>query len=148
MKIGEKFAIILESSTLFMDSSVVLICAFMACVVVFGLGCISLYLGHQRRLEADKNARIIAVEEEKTNRARVAAGREFVNAQLEAGVFNQSQTSDEGGLGNLMQYAPLVLQLLQNRSGGGAVSGNSFPGSGGDAGSTASSSDSDSTRIF
>ena len=127
-----------------MDSSVVLICAFMACVVVFGLGCISLYLGHQRRLEADKNARIIAVEEEKTNRARVAAGREFVNAQLEAGVFNQSQTSDEGGLGNLMQY----LQLLQNRSGGGAVSGNSFPGSGGDAGSTASSSDSDSTRIF
>ena len=87
MKIGEKFAIILESSTLFMDSSVVLICAFMACVVVFGLGCISLYLGHQRRLEADKNARLIAVEEEKTNRARGAAGRGFGDAQVGAGGF-------------------------------------------------------------
>lgn len=104
-----------------MDGLVVLICAFMACVVVFGLGCISIYLGHQRKLEAEKNARIIAVEEEKTNRARVAAGREFVNAQLEAGVFNQSQTSDEGGLGNLMQYLPMILSLLQQRQGQGVV---------------------------
>ncbi|WP_338093366.1 hypothetical protein [Methanorbis furvi] len=118
----------------------------MACIVVSGLGVTSLYLGHQRKLEADKNTRIIAVEEEKTNRARVAAGREYVNAQLEAGVFNQSQTPpDEGGLGNLMQYLPMILPLLQQKQGQAAQQGVTapaapFPGivSGGDTGASTS----------
>ena len=109
MKIREKFAIILEHPILFMDEFTVLLAALMACIVVFGLGCISIYLGHQRKLEADKNARIIAVEEEKTNRARVAAGREYVNAQLEAGVFNSQNPQDEGGLGNLMQSLVVIM---------------------------------------
>lgn len=118
-----------------MDDLTVLIAALMACIVVFGLGCISLYLGHQRKLEAEKNARIIAVEEEKTNRARVAAGREYVNAQLEAGVFNQSQTPpDEGGLGNLMQYLPMILPLLQQQKQQQGVTAPAAPFPGGNAG--------------
>ncbi|HJK79028.1 MAG TPA: hypothetical protein O0Y06_03890 [Methanocorpusculum sp.] len=146
MKIREKFAIILEHPILFMDEFTVLLAALMACIVVFGLGCISIYLGHQRKLEADKNARIIAVEEEKTNRARVAAGREYVNAQLEAGVFNSQNPQDEGGLGNLMQYLPMILPLLQQKQGqvsaqqGATASAVSFPGgnAGGDTGSSGS----------
>lgn len=130
-----------------MDDLTVLIAVLMACVVVFGLGCISIYLGHQRKLEAEKNARIIAVEEEKTNRARVAAGREYVNAQLEAGVFNQQpQNSDEGGLGNLMQYLPMILPLLQQKQGqmpaqqGVTAPAAPFPGgnAGGDTGTSGS----------
>ena len=146
MKTGEKFAIILERLIIFMDELTVLIAALMACIVVFGLGCISIYLGHQRKLEAEKNARIIAVEEEKTNRARVAAGREYVNAQLEAGVFNQQTPPDEGGLGNLMQYLPMILPLLQQRQGqvpaqqGVTAPAAPFPGgtAGGDTGTSGS----------
>lgn len=88
------------------------------------------------------NERIIAVEELKTEKARLAndkaaiyANRDLTAAQIEAGVFGNARANtseDEGGLGDIMKYAlPFLAQMGANKTpaGGGEApqNGATFP---------------------